>query len=244
MNRESWFPTTSKKVVCVLSLFLMMVLLGPGVVPAPAGKPPSPGAKETPATADLLEHPNAHFNPPACGSGFDSVFQDGGGPYTPDDGTYFRSSGDLWVQALSGSTREMDLYLPQAICDLTTDLKTQMWAKQGVKLSIQAVRDVPPDGEWHIVGQRQLEAPGYNLGYNHYFVWNVDANGNGTIGRGDTSYNVVWQNGISVRHTGNVYELDTFGTASETAVLRYKVGKTVYLSAPFYMPLKLTVTVQ
>jgi len=240
MNRESWFPSTSKKVVCVLSVLLVMVLLGPGVVPAPAGKPPAPGAKETPATADLLEHPNAASIPPACGSGVDSVFEDGGGPYTPDDGTYFRSNGDLWVQALSGSNREMDLYLPQHICDL---LAPGAWAKQGVKLSIQAVRDVPDDGTPHIVGQRQLEAPNYTLGYNHYFYWFVDSTGDGKIGRGDKSYNVVWQDGISVTRTGNVYVLTTEGT-SETAVLRYTVGKTVYLSDPFPMPLKLTVTVQ
>jgi len=227
-------PGTALVILLVLALAGQIVVFSPDV--QAKGRPQA----ETPATADLLEHPDASSNPPACGSGTDSVFEDGGGPYTPDDGTYFRSNGDLWVQALSGSNREMDLYLPAHICAL---LKPGAWAKSGVKLSIQAVRDVPDDGTPYIVGQSPLEGPNYTLGHNHYFYWFVDSTGDGKIGRGDTSYNVVWQDGISVTRTGNVYVLDTAGT-SQMAVLRYTVGKTVYLSPEFYMPLQLTVTRQ
>jgi hypothetical protein len=226
---------TSKKVVGSLSMFLAMMLVLFGAVSAPAGKP----VQETPATADLEEHPNASITnpPPRCGSGSDSVFEDGLGPYRPEDGVFFRSNGDLWIPA--GIDRDLELFLPADICAL---LGPGAWATD--KLSIQAVRDVPDDGETYIVGDAPFEGPKYLLGYNNYFHFIVDSTGDGVIGKGDRSFNVVWPNGISVTRNGNNYVLSTDGTVAATAVLRWTVGRTVYVSPQFDMPLNLTATRQ
>jgi hypothetical protein len=217
----------------LVALVAALVFLGIGF--AFAGKP---GPANSP-TADLYLAPATS---PCSGlTEVTGIYQDGKGTYLPGDVVEF--SGDLRIKPFCSAGRQLNALLPNAAMAL---LAGPMNRCQGsgslntIQLKIPALLDA----QTGVVGQPSLP-PDYPKAASVYYYFLVDSNHDGSFGRGDIGYNLVWQSGIYLTRTEyfdrTVYDLTTDLT-SPNAELIQGVGTGGTSRGTFCVPLKLRAT--
>ncbi|HEY6929232.1 MAG TPA: hypothetical protein VJA66_06115 [Thermoanaerobaculia bacterium] len=210
-----------------------------GITSSFAGKP----APKAP-TADLYLAPNT----PQC-SGLTEVtgiYQDGRGTYLPADVVEWASTTngiDLRIKPLCSANRQLDALLPNAAIALL-GAPINRCQDSGNLNTIQLKIPDLQSAQTGVVGKPSLP-PDYPKADSVYFFFLVDSNHDGSFGRGDIAYNLVWQSGIYLTRTEYVdrttYELTTDLT-SPNAELLQGAGNGGTSKGIFCVPLRLTVT--
>ena len=207
-----------------------VLVSGVGIATSFAGKP----VANSP-TADLYLAPTT---PPCSGlTEVTGIYQDGKGTYLPADSVAWGGT-DLRITPLCPN-RHFNVLFPAAeLSVLGGPFETCRGV--GALLKIPALLDAHTG----VVGQPSLP-PDYPKAASVYYYFYVDSNHDGSFGRGDTGYNLVWQSGIYLTRTEyfdrTVYDLTTDLT-SPNAELIQGVGNGGTSKGVFCVPLKLIVT--
>ncbi len=206
-----------------------------GIASSFAGKP----VANSP-TADLYVAPST---PPCSGlTEVTGIYQDGKGTYLPSDSVQWSGTtgnADLRITPLCSVPRHLNVLLPaSALAVLAAPIETCRGT--GALLKIPDLKDA----QTGVVGQPSLP-PDYPKANSVYYYFLVDSNHDGSFGRGDIAYNLVWQSGIYLTRTEYVdrttYELTTDLT-SPNAELLQGAGNGGTSKGVFCVPLHLTVT--
>jgi|GEM_PF-6303374 len=224
--------------VRLIALAAALVFLGIGL--AFAGKP---GPANSP-TADLQLPPTT---PPCSGlTEVTGIYQDGKGTYLPGDVVEWASTTngiDLRIKPLCSAGRQLNALLPNAAIALLAGPINRCQDSGGLATIQLKIPDLQ-GAQTGVVGRPSLP-PDYPKADSVYFYFLVDSNHDGSFGRGDTGYNLVWQSGIYLTRTEyfdrTVYDLTTDLT-SPNAELIQGVGSGGTSKGVFCVPLRLTVT--
>jgi hypothetical protein len=217
MNRTLRIITCSAFVSCL------------GIGSSFAAKPP-----KNPTTVDLYLAP---MTPPCTGmTEVTGIYQDGSGPYLPNEGIAF-SGEDLHIRPSCSANRRINALLSAAALNQLSGPMGSCLEYGSVLLKIPALLNAksgviglpsPPNPVWDSV--------------HYYFL--VDTNGNGRFALNpdrDDAYNLVWQSGIWLTRTEysdrTVYELTTDMTSHNAELFLGQVSK-----GTFCVPLRLTAT--
>ena len=210
-----------------------------GIASSFAGKP----VPKLP-TADLFLAPSTSQCPGL--TEVTGIYQDGKGTYLPGEIVEWASTTngiDLRIKPLCSANRELNALLPNATIAL---LAGPINRCQGSG-SLNTIQLKIPDlqgAQTGVVGKPSLP-PDYPKADSVYFFFLVDSNHDGSFGRGDIGYNLVWQSGIYLTRSEyvdrTVYELTTDLT-SPNAKLIQGVGNGGTSKGSFCVPLRLMVT--
>jgi hypothetical protein len=211
-----------------------------GIASSFAGKP---GPPKSP-TADLYFAPSTSQCPGLAE--VTGIYQDGKGAYLPADIVEWASTTngiDLRIKPLCSAGRRLNALLPNAAiaqlagpingCQDSGNLNT-------IQLKIPDLQGA----QTGVVGKPSLP-PDYPKADSVYFYFLVDSNHDGSFGRGDIGYNLVWQSGIHLTRTESfdrtIYDLTTDLTSSNAELIQ-GVGSGGTSKGTFCVPLRLLVT--
>lgn len=216
-----------------------VLVSGLGITSSFAGKPAPKGP-----TADLYLAPSTS----QC-TGLTEVtgiYQDGKGTYLPADVVEWASTTngvDLRIKPLCSANRELNALLPSAAMALLGGPINRCQGSGGLNTIQLKIPDLQ-GAQTGVVGQPSLP-PDYPKADSVYFYFQVDSNHDGSFGRGDIGYNLVWQSGIHLTRTEyvdrTVYDLTTDLTSSDAELIQ-GVGNGGTSKGVFCVPLRLMVT--
>ena len=219
---------------------LVAVLVFVGIGFAFAGKP---GPAKSP-TADLYLAPST--SPCPGFTEMTGIYQDGKCTYLPGDVVEWAGTTngiDLRIKPLCSANRQLNALLPNAATVLLTGPINRCQDSGSLNTIQLKIPDLQA-AQTGVVGKPSLP-PDYPKADSVYFYFLVDSNHDGSFGRGDTGYNLVWQSGIYLTRTEyfdrTVYDLTTDLT-SPNAELIQGVGNGGTSKGVFCVPLRLLVT--
>lgn len=225
----------------VLQIITWSVLLsGIGIASSLAGKP---GPPKLP-TADLYLAPSTSQCPGLAE--VTGIYQDGKGTYLPNEVVEWASTTngvDLRIKPLCSASRQLNSLLPNAAIALLAGPINRCQDSGNLNTIQLKIPDLQ-GAQTGVVG-KPSQPPDYPKADSVYFFFLVDSNHDGSFGRGDIGYNLVWQSGIHLTRTEyfdrTVYDLTTDLT-SPNAELIQGVGNGGTSKGVFCVPLRLMVT--
>ncbi len=226
------------RILRIITLSVLFSCLG--IASSFAGKP----VANSP-TADLYVAPST---PPCSGlTEVTGIYQDGKGTYLPGDIVEWAKTTDgidLRIKPLCSAGRQLNALLPNAAIALLAGPINPCQDSGGGLNTIQLKIPDLQGAQTGVVGRPSLP-PDYPKADSVYYYFLVDSNHDGSFGRGDIGYNLVWQSGIYLTRTEyfdrTVYDLTTDLT-SPNAELIQGVGTGGTSKGVFCVPLRLTVT--